>query len=108
MKQVISIAPDGSMHALKQCNALDLRAFGRADIRRATLIEWDADLQAWFIRWCDPRLGEGVWKHEDGRVITFQEYEEAVAHEVATIQTMQRAGKLAALGAILHCVQAEA
>lgn len=50
-RQVITIAPDGSMSGLqrKPGQGIDLRQFGKADIKRASLIEWDEDAQMWFI-----------------------------------------------------------
>jgi hypothetical protein len=50
-RQVITIGRDGSMSGLqrKPGQGLDLRQFGKADIKRASLIEWDAERQAWFI-----------------------------------------------------------
>ena len=51
MKQVITIGADGSMSGLqrKPGQGIDLRSFGHAEIERASLVEWDADHQAWYI-----------------------------------------------------------
>lgn len=60
MQQVITIAPDGSMSGLqrKPNQGIDLRQFGKANIQRASLIEWDEAEQAWFINVLQ-KAGEG-------------------------------------------------
>lgn len=111
MRQVITIGPDGSIHGLchKRGQGLDLRKLGKADIERITLIEWDADRQAWFIRWASGSMAE--WHPQDFRSagvsfaefngseggadapVLFDEYEDAVAAEVAVYQQLQIAGR---------------
>lgn len=51
--QVISIAPDGSIHGLrpKKGKGIDLRQFGRADTQRVTTIEFDPETQRYYIEW---------------------------------------------------------
>lgn len=50
-RQVITVHADGSISGLqrKPGDGLDLRQFGRADIRRASEILWNADAQAWTV-----------------------------------------------------------
>lgn len=117
MQQIITILPDGSLFGLqhKQGQGVDLRQFGKADIKRATLIEWEANIQKWYVRWADsddafwteylfdevgvdPEDYNGSLRRDpllgDDPIIYFPNYEEAVAAEVAVIQAMQMAGKL--------------
>ena len=117
--QVISIAPDGSLHGLqhKKGKGVDLRQFGHAKIRRATLIEWQQDVQAWIVQYQEPIPGtpESIprsWGQEmakecgvdpeefGGRCceftdqIFFEDYDNAVLFEVAIFQKLQTSGKL--------------
>jgi hypothetical protein len=126
--QVITIRPDGGIFGLqhKRGQGLDLRKLGHAEIKRATLVEWDGNKQAWFIRWCseDALLdglswdfetfqeaevdytafgGNAIPESEDDLfcvfgdvVIYFPDYEDAVAAEVAVIQALQVRGELVA------------
>lgn len=61
--QLISILPDGSMVGLqmKPGKGVDLRQFGKADIERSSLIEWDAEEQGWYVLILN-------YRHPDGRV----------------------------------------
>ncbi len=113
--QVITIAPDGSLVGLDhKKKGLDLRQFGRAEIKRVTLIEWSETQQQWFIRWDESRV---LWKArefveagveftafngvacahqlEEGvePLILFNDYDDAVAAEVAVIQALQLKGE---------------
>lgn len=109
-KQVITVGLDGSLLGLDhKRKGLDLRAFGRAKTRRATLIEWHDDFQMWFISWtdemnmpdkvwdsalfiaCDVQWGSynGLSMIDPEDVIFFNDYEDAVSAEVAVIQAMQ-------------------
>jgi hypothetical protein len=112
--QVITITPSGELQGLDhKRKGLDLRAFGKAKTRRATLIEWEDALQMWFITWatdkempskvwdsalfmsCGVRWGDyhGVSMLDPHDVIFFDDYEDAVDAEVAVIQAMQLAGR---------------
>ena len=103
---------------------IDLRQFGKAQITRVTLIEWDEKMQAWFIRWHEnPNVDRAKWGSswavavfnsagvlfgkfngradmtipEDKRFaspIYFDDYDDAVKAEVAVIQSLQVRGKL--------------
>ena len=111
--QVITIRPDGALFGLahKKGQGLDLRPLGHADIQRATLIEWDGERQRWFIRWESESAAwtYETWKEsmpwnvslpvccevfENDGPLYFQEYEDAVAAEIAVIQSLQRKGRL--------------
>jgi hypothetical protein len=52
MKQVITIDPAGGIHGMehKKGQGVNLRQFGKANVKRATLIEWDEAAQAWAIK----------------------------------------------------------
>lgn len=116
--QRITIRPDGSIAGLEHKNGLPLRQFGKADIKRITLIEWDEEHQGWFIRWFE-REGGRPWKlglfsrcsifliptyqarlckTTRGTLPLFDHYEEAVAAEVAVIQALQALGTVPAWG----------
>ena len=121
MKQIITIQPDGTIVGLEhKKKGLNLRQFGKADIKRLTLIEWCDHFQMWHIQWTEdhkaaathPSLcwcksqfaGAGVsWEdhaglavEDDGTpdcTIYFEHYEDAVGAEVAVIQAMQESGQ---------------
>jgi hypothetical protein len=125
-RQVITVNPDGSIFGLqhKRGQGVDLRKLGHAKVKRETLIEWDEARQAWTIRWTTPERdewGQLEWDHGTFRragvdhrahggfvypstvpdahaewAVFFDDYEDAVAAEVAVIQALQVAGKLAA------------
>lgn len=117
MQQVITIHPDGSIFGLqhKRGQGLDLRQFGEAEIKRETLIEWCQPIQKWYIRWADS--AGGVWSEDtfsnsdvdpedfggslrresllgDDSTLYFADYEDAVAAEIAVIQSLQLSGVL--------------
>ena len=56
-KQLITISPTGEVSSLqmKKGKGLDLRVLGEASIKRSSLIEWDEQEQAWFIKLLDYR-----------------------------------------------------
>lgn len=61
-KQVITILPDGEVSGLqvKKGKGVDLRTIGgEAHIERVSIIEWDADRQAWYIDVLQ-EVGQGV------------------------------------------------
>ena len=117
--QIITIGPDGSLVGLDhKRKGLDLRQFGKADIQRATLIQWDGVTnQNWFIRWvvdgeavdlpwsqCEEFGSVGLDCRDFGGCFVpiggshyptafFKDYEDAVAAEVAVIQARQLAGE---------------
>ena len=111
MKQLITVAPDGSISGLqmKRGHGIDLREFGNADIQRTSLIEWSSAEQRWFIRFLHRKDGGpecyscsdfhkfGIWPlhstvDADG-VMYFDDYEDAVDVEVDVVQaTRQRFG----------------
>ena len=125
MKQVITIGPDGSMSGLqrKPGQGIDLRQFGRAEIKRASLIEWsDAD-QAWWINVLQS-AGQGNvtfekiravhgsdhcratdvldaaapsgWckaKERGDRTLLFDEYDDAVKVEIAFLDALRLLGR---------------
>lgn len=111
MNQVITINPDGSIVGLDhKRKGFDLRTMGKARIERVTLLEWDEAAQAWEVfrtkrgrcrqRWGQDiatRYGVDYYKlngrpgeHTD--LLHFDDYEDAVAFEVAIIQAAQLAG----------------
>lgn len=109
-KQVLVVDHKGGITGLVHKNSgVDLRTLGRAEIDRVTLIEWDSDNQAWYIRWYgsngDEVWGEQMrtyvvnsprcrlinWRLEDGKFL-FNEYDEAVEFEVAVVQQLQKQG----------------
>lgn len=50
-RQVITVHPDGSISGLqrKSGEGVDLRQFGKADIQRASDIQWDVEAQSWTV-----------------------------------------------------------
>jgi len=113
--QVISVAPDGTVSGLqrKPGQGLDLRQFGKADIQRASLIEWAEDVQAWFIdvlqdagrgpvsyrRWIEavgtvePEGFVGAANYVDDRPMLFAEYDDAVKAEIAYLDALRLQGQ---------------
>lgn len=113
-KQLIIVDPTGALRGLDhKRRGVDLRQFGRAEIERATLIEWDSQRQGWYIKWCsegksetwnsaefsvlDRDKFEGVMRginyyHKD--LVLFRDYEDAVTAEVAVIQQLQKTGRM--------------
>lgn len=97
-RQVITIRPDGSVQGLqvKPGKGLDLRAFGAADIRRASEIVFHPGTQKWFVEFREgPMNGKpltvsllanargllGV-EDEPDAVAYFDEYDQAVMGEI--------------------------
>lgn len=122
-KQIITVGPDGSLFGLlhKRGQGINILSLGHAKVERVTLIELCEERQAWFIKatkathegpicWTpafirasgvDPDTLEGrVFPKARGTlgdtVAYFSDYEDAVAAEVAVIQALQVAGRLAA------------
>jgi len=120
MKQVITVGPNGELFGLDHKNkGVQLRDFGHAETKRATLIEWDSAEQGWIIRsftpgteTTDPTTGDPWtvtdWENStpwncplpasaeirDGSdVLLFADYDEAVAAEVVVIQARQTAAE---------------
>jgi hypothetical protein len=115
-KQLITIAPDGSISGLqmKRGRGLDLRVLGPAAIVRSTEIEWDEGHQKWFVRFLQGKREHTVLVVDDLRTynlpahvetvgraklaggwmwdyaLLFADYEDAVAAEVAVIQAMRK------------------
>lgn len=118
-KQVITIEPGGAMSGLqrKPNQGIDLRQFGRADIQRASLIEWDEAEQAWFINILqnagkgvvtgDHLVSAGVFLSDAvpttryrfstqvgvGVVALFDEYDDAVKVEIAYLDALRLRGR---------------
>lgn len=107
--QVVSIAPDGTISGLDhKAHGLDLRKLaGPVSIKRVSEILWDEDLQAWTIRFMQgqfagktARTGHLNVCHKNhslapsssltGPVLTFADYDLAVAAEVDMIQAAQK------------------
>lgn len=96
----------------KPGQGLDLRQFGKADIQRASLIEWDAKEQAWFIdilqeagrgKVTEARLNEAglvitqfactcYTSPTKDEVVYFFEYDDAVKVEIAYLDALRLAG----------------
>ncbi len=122
-KQLITVGPDGSLFGLDhKSKGLNLRSLGRGETKRATLVEFDEELQMWYIRWEGQRSNEvwtynTVWdpqglirgelcKHppfsavkaytgadnKPDNIPLWENYEDAVAAEVEVIQKMQTLG----------------
>lgn len=115
-RQVITITAQGGISGLqrKPGQGVDLRQFGKADIKRASLIEWDADQQHWYVdilqdagkglltpkKWQDAGLRFEAIACEfvtgDGfstEAILFREYEEAVAAEIMYLDALRLKGQ---------------
>lgn len=60
MQQIVTINPDGSIDGLETKTGLDLKQFGRAEVKRVSLIEWQDDDhgRGWYVLFIDgPRSG---------------------------------------------------
>ena len=111
--QVITIGKDGSISGLqrKPGQGIDLRQFGKADIQRASLIEWASDTQGWYINVLQ-EAGKGRvhahnlkaagienaaddFPHVLGRhgCLYFAEYEDAVKVEIAYLDALRLSGR---------------
>lgn len=104
-RQVISISQDGVMQSLrrKPGEGLDLRAFGQADVKRVSEVEFCAEAQQFYVRFLDgqfagrkltaalftavtgdPPAGAGVLK--------FEHYEDGVRAEVRVLDAVRSSG----------------
>lgn len=121
-KQVITIDKAGVMSGLqrKPGQGIDLRQFGKADIKRASLIEWNEHEQAWYIdvlqeagrgivtmaKWIEAGLTmrqlveldfiDGMFGNAPPRqtdTILFPEYDDAVKAEIAYLDALRLAGR---------------
>lgn len=118
-RQVITFSPDGSVSGLqrKPGQGIDLRQFGKAEIKRASEIVWDTDVQAWYIDVLQ-EAGQGVVTHDniraasreafytyvysqgrDGLFLTpsrdalfFSNYDDAVKVEIAYLDALRLKG----------------
>tara|TARA_Y100000031_G_C8103111_1_gene329690 strand:- start:183 stop:560 length:378 start_codon:yes stop_codon:yes gene_type:complete len=120
-QQVISISPTGAISGLqyKPKQGVDLRAFGKAVITRASEILWDDNKQKWYVEFregsasilngvkltefmAELRVGQPVRLVRDGEldeayrspVAYFDEYDEAVKAEIAYLNWARSAGLL--------------
>jgi hypothetical protein len=100
-QQVISIGPDGSMSGLqmKPGKGVDLRQFGRAQIERASEVQFDVAEQAWFVeirkgKYAGRKITYDLWSlvtgnatlhRNDQPVMMFREYDDAVQAEIAVL-----------------------
>ena len=113
-KQLIIVDPTGALRGLDhKRRGVDLRQFGRAEIERATLIEWHSEKQGWYIKWCsvgksntwgtkefsvldqvkfDEVIRGTTYFHQN--MVLFKDYEDAVTAEVAVIQQLQKTGSM--------------
>ena len=110
-KQLLTILPGGSMVSLRAPGGkgLDLRNFGPVNVVRSSLVEWDDAAQGWYVRLLRgamfnevislnvlSRAGvscpDGAFLYgkggKDGPLF-HEEYEDAVAMEVLTIQGLR-------------------
>lgn len=112
MKQVISIEHGGRISGLqhKPGKGIDLRQFGKCDIKRVSLVEWDADRQSWYVQFLEgPLAGQLLTeahandaderliytsKDDVSGVLYFDEYEMGVTAEIKMFNAFRRAGKL--------------
>lgn len=112
MSQLITISPTGELTSLqfKKGKGLDLRPLGHAEISRSSLIEWDEQEQAWFVRLLECAIApDGVltpflWKNVlagqpaqsrggfggEFAPIYFDEYDDAVTAEINFIQAVRQ------------------
>jgi hypothetical protein len=116
-KQVITVGPDGSMSGLqrKPSEGVDLRQFGRASITRASEILWHEPAQRWTIRvlsepfrnmpvtaamvraiGLEPAgfVGCCVDDTVSAGTLSFLDYDQAVAAEIAFLDALRVAGRL--------------
>lgn len=108
LTQTIDIGPCGEMTSLQfKGRGVDLREFGKAEIVRSSLIEWDSDRQAWYVKFLRGRMADQCLLVGDFHTLKlptrlmcnageppqnkayFLEYEEAVFAEVEAIQKMR-------------------
>lgn len=108
MGQQISISPVGGLLSLNfKQKGIDLRKFGKADIRRTTEILWDTDRQQWYVKFLQGRRAgtcmtnltlvqaqkspqSNPHVNTADSTIYFDEYEDAVAEEIRTVQGLRK------------------
>lgn len=112
-KQVISIAPDGSVSGLQRKGQwFDLRTLGKAKIDRVSDILWSEEKQAWFVKFLNLTCGGSVLNlltyqnyydayfgdepnlKEPSEVLYFKEYEDAVKVEIQVLDYLKMKGGL--------------
>lgn len=125
MKQVVTIGPDGTISGLqhKKGQGFDLRALGKAQIKRASEVLWSEPYQGWYV---EMRGGAGRYSgwplsrdlmrlagdpevppHTTGLIpangeppqpsaltLLFEEYEDAVKAEIAVLDALRLKGLL--------------
>lgn len=111
-QQVITVQPDGSISGLqrKAGKGVDLRQFGHATIERVSEITWDEDRQRWVVniisgpmagtllKWAVWRgagfttIPEGCQVRTGSGDMTFENYDDAVATEVAFLDMLRKRG----------------
>lgn len=105
MSQVITIHTDGAISGLqvKPNKGLDLRTLGKADIQRASEVLFDTDAQQWFVEirkgkyegqvitydFYSEKTGKATLYHTSEPRMLFDEYEDAVACEIETLDAIR-------------------
>lgn len=113
VKQKLFVNPDGSIEGLqvKKGKGVDLRQFGKANIKRASEIVWNEDNQMWFIKILvgvfkdlsvSKELFERVVNSDEDidsirfnifakvhNVLYFEDYDEAVAEEIKFLDAVR-------------------
>lgn len=109
MRQVISIAADGTMSGLqkKPGQGIDLTQFGTAKVERASEIMWEETSQAWYVlplkgAYANSPLTEDDWTaylpwpparlkgvQHGTRTLLFSSYDDAVAAEIAFLDEVR-------------------
>ena len=110
MKQVVTIGPNGEISGLdRKKKGLDLRQFGKAEINRVSEIEFNSSTQKWFVHVIRGRFAgialarghyldhlghipEGGAVNEDTLIVEFDDYDTAVAAEVAFLDAVRLKG----------------
>lgn len=108
--QVITVSPSGAISGLdrKPGDGIDLKSFGRADVVRASAIEWyDGDERGYYVSFVSgPRNGQvlgfdeamslspipPVSKADDGRAL-WNRYNDCVAAEIAVLDADRLNGR---------------
>ncbi len=107
-RQLITVRPDGSLFGLqhKKGKGVDLTKLGRASVKRVTMIEWDEDVQQWYIRWIDSDdpwtvrfMLDSLLPDKDKQnplagnwTAYFEDYDLAVKAEVDVVQSLTKKG----------------
>jgi hypothetical protein len=102
----ITILPDGSLHSLQKRTGPDLRALGNRSIVRVSEIVWNEQAQGWQVEFKQgPFAGralplEALYNIAEAppRIIldgcpVWEDYESAVAAEVAVVEAAQASGE---------------